>query len=416
MFERPPLCNFRFQDVLPPAACCLPPATRLPPVRRLPAARCPLAALPTRAARCAARRVRRDRGCSYPWDTMHLFFENVIPNLVKFWSAFARTLAGGLEKFTAESWCFWFVYLAPDLLKGLFRDRKYHIHACALGDIIKVCLQFTITYAEINALEQKIIQWVQTYEQRHPKLRSFLDHLDLLHGRYCGFLKRGLRSKVSPWASLNRRALHYAYLEHIGVRYDLPEELAIFGQQREALSQGEKKYEAYPYAVLQVPYQKSNTPDDDLRGQIAQYFADVLGEGATKNKVFRVLPQIMPPWGKVRIVGGDSLRAAWRESVEDKRDNTWVRPCQFVKQMKVLKEKTKSGNKRRSDSSENEYEWVPQLEYGRFEQILECSNIRGSGNVTGRHCVRHRRPMAAHSLSSGIHWQSILTWSATGDQ
>ncbi|KAJ7224713.1 hypothetical protein GGX14DRAFT_387382 [Mycena pura] len=25
-------------------------------------------------------------GCSYPWDTMHLFFENVIPNLGKFWS------------------------------------------------------------------------------------------------------------------------------------------------------------------------------------------------------------------------------------------------------------------------------------------------------------------------------------------
>ncbi|KAJ7835157.1 hypothetical protein B0H13DRAFT_1913741 [Mycena leptocephala] len=30
--------------------------------------------------------------------------------------------------------------------------------------------------------------------------------------------------------------------------------------------------------------------------------------------------------------------------------------------------------------------------------------------------VRHRRPMAAHSLSNGVHWQSILTWSATGGQ
>ncbi|KAJ7271435.1 hypothetical protein B0H12DRAFT_996022, partial [Mycena haematopus] len=28
--------------------------------------------------------------------------------------------------------------------------------------------------------------------------------------RYCGFLKRGLRSRSQPWANLNNRMLHYA--------------------------------------------------------------------------------------------------------------------------------------------------------------------------------------------------------------
>jgi hypothetical protein len=33
---------------------------------------------------------------------------------------FCRSLAGGSSKFTAEAWCFWFVYMAPGLLKGRF--------------------------------------------------------------------------------------------------------------------------------------------------------------------------------------------------------------------------------------------------------------------------------------------------------
>jgi hypothetical protein len=76
---------------------------------------------------------------------MHIFFENIIPNLIKLWSwkfkgmdsgcedykiddkvwteiwqetaeamedipsDFCRSLAGGSSKFTAEAWCFWFV-------------------------------------------------------------------------------------------------------------------------------------------------------------------------------------------------------------------------------------------------------------------------------------------------------------------
>ncbi|KAJ6451861.1 hypothetical protein C8R47DRAFT_918466, partial [Mycena vitilis] len=33
--------------------------------------------------------------------------------------------------------------------------------------------------------------------------------------RYCGFLKRALRSKKSPWSNLNNITLHRAYLEQL---------------------------------------------------------------------------------------------------------------------------------------------------------------------------------------------------------
>jgi hypothetical protein len=150
----------------------------------------------------ALRRVgSMDRARSYPWDCMHLFFENIIPNLVKLWSGkfkgldtgredyeiseevwgtiweetanavasipsdFCRSLAGGPGKFTAEAWCFWFLYMAPGLLQGRFSDPKYHKHCCELGDIIKACLLFTITHADIDAVEERIVRWVETYEK-----------------------------------------------------------------------------------------------------------------------------------------------------------------------------------------------------------------------------------------------------------
>jgi len=94
-----------------------------------------------------------------PWEWMHLVLENVIPNLVNLWtgkfkgldmgsenyeiapeiweeigretaeatrnipSAFVRVLGNIAEdrsQFTAESWCFWFIYLAPILLRNRF--------------------------------------------------------------------------------------------------------------------------------------------------------------------------------------------------------------------------------------------------------------------------------------------------------
>jgi hypothetical protein len=139
-----------------------------------------------------------------PWDFMHLLFENVVKNLVHLWmgkfkgldagiedyiipdhiwkligqetvaavkdipSAFVRSLGNIVEdqsNYTAEGWAFWFTNIAPILLRNRFQNVKYYKHLCNLADIIKTCTRFTLTYVEIDNLEQKIIQWVEEFER-----------------------------------------------------------------------------------------------------------------------------------------------------------------------------------------------------------------------------------------------------------
>ncbi|KAF7378176.1 hypothetical protein MSAN_00242100 [Mycena sanguinolenta] len=191
----------------------------------------------------ALRRVgSMDCARSYPWDCMHLFFENIIPNLVKLWSGkykgldcgredyeipdavwvqiwdetakamknipsdFCRSLESGPGKFTAEAWCFWFLYMAPGLLKGRFSDPKYHIHLCELADIIKTILLFTYTMEILSDLEEKIISWVETYERYifllikgiiiNIILWTILDHLDFFYGTLLWFSQTGTAIQI----------------------------------------------------------------------------------------------------------------------------------------------------------------------------------------------------------------------------
>ena len=140
---------------------------------------------------------------SIPWDFMHLLYENIVKNLVNLWkgkfkgldtgaheyiipdhiwqqigeetvaasknipSAFVRSLGNindDQSHYTAEAWAFWFMYLAPFLLKNRLNDSCFR-HMCKLIDIMKTCIQFTLQHDEIDALENQIISWVQEYER-----------------------------------------------------------------------------------------------------------------------------------------------------------------------------------------------------------------------------------------------------------
>ncbi|KDQ51673.1 hypothetical protein JAAARDRAFT_62365 [Jaapia argillacea MUCL 33604] len=145
-----------------------------------------------------------DYARSFPWDWMHLFLENNGPNLVDLWTGRFKGLDTGREEyelaphvweevgretaeavkdipsifvralsniatdrsgFTAESWAFWLMYLAPILLENRFSDPKYHQHLCELAEIMKTCVQFEITDDELDDLEKRIISWVEDYER-----------------------------------------------------------------------------------------------------------------------------------------------------------------------------------------------------------------------------------------------------------
>ena len=62
--------------------------------------------------------------------------------------------------------------------------------------------------------------------------------------RYCGYLQAGLRSKSHPWANLNNRVLHKAYIEQIDIYFNLDNELNITSNR---LSQYEKVFDQCEY-------------------------------------------------------------------------------------------------------------------------------------------------------------------------
>lgn len=145
-----------------------------------------------------------DYARSFPWEWFHLLLENIIPNLVDFWTGQFKGLGEGVEEFeiapkvweevgretaaavqhipstfvrvlgniasdrslfTAESWSFWFIYLAPKLLEKHFHKQKYYTHMCELVELMKLMLQFRITLKQVDELEQGLICWVKKYER-----------------------------------------------------------------------------------------------------------------------------------------------------------------------------------------------------------------------------------------------------------
>ncbi|TFK62580.1 hypothetical protein BDN72DRAFT_776911 [Pluteus cervinus] len=141
---------------------------------------------------------------SFPYDFMHLIFENVLKNLVLLWTGKYKNLNEGSGAYqlpkkvwdaigaataalgssipgafgarppnvaeagsasTADTWCFWLCYLGPILLSQRFKRRIYFKHFVDLAQLIHICLQFEITATEIQKLRIGFAKWVEKYEQ-----------------------------------------------------------------------------------------------------------------------------------------------------------------------------------------------------------------------------------------------------------
>ncbi|EUC60378.1 hypothetical protein RSOL_338630, partial [Rhizoctonia solani AG-3 Rhs1AP] len=137
-----------------------------------------------------------------PYDAMHLFFENLVPNMIRHWtgkfkgldqgsgnyeilpevwleigrltslvarlvpSAFVGTLpdiAQDEHLYKAEAYAFWALYIAPILLQGRLPETYYE-HFLLMRDIIALSIQLEITHQEIDRLQKMINEWVDEYE------------------------------------------------------------------------------------------------------------------------------------------------------------------------------------------------------------------------------------------------------------
>jgi hypothetical protein len=141
---------------------------------------------------------------SFPYDFMHLIWENLIPNLVMLWTGSFKGLDQGSHCYelprtiwdaigeataasgrhipsaygtrplniakdrsylSAEMWSFWTTYLGPILLQRRFQHAKYYNHFIHLVRLLNHCLQFEITEDDVEETHEGFIRWVQEYEE-----------------------------------------------------------------------------------------------------------------------------------------------------------------------------------------------------------------------------------------------------------
>lgn len=141
---------------------------------------------------------------SFPYDFMHLIWENLVKNLILLWTGEFKGVNEGVESYTlpkavweaigvttaesgstipsaygsrvpnvathrsqcsAEMWSFWTLYLGPVLLRRRFQHQKYYVHFIRLVRLLNICLQFEITDGEIDEIKEGFICWVKDYEE-----------------------------------------------------------------------------------------------------------------------------------------------------------------------------------------------------------------------------------------------------------
>ena len=141
---------------------------------------------------------------SFPFDFMHLIWENLIPNLIDFWTGKfkhlghegegylieehiweeigAATAACGVTipsafgapvpdiakkrfQMNAEMYANWTLYIALIVLRGRFKRPQYYRHFMQLVELLKLCLAFEISEAMLNQMAVGFRSWVEEYEK-----------------------------------------------------------------------------------------------------------------------------------------------------------------------------------------------------------------------------------------------------------
>ena len=141
---------------------------------------------------------------SFPFDFMHVAWENVMKTLVTLWSGDYKGLDEGSRKYriekaawkaigargaaasstipstfgphipdvfekgsymTADMWSFWTQSLAPVLLRGAFKDPECYDHFIDLVYLFSLCLQRNISAANVDAIRSGFVNWVVRYSQ-----------------------------------------------------------------------------------------------------------------------------------------------------------------------------------------------------------------------------------------------------------
>ncbi|KAG9121451.1 hypothetical protein FRC07_002590 [Ceratobasidium sp. 392] len=260
--------------------------------------------------------------------------------------------------YTAESWSFWFIYIAPIVLLGHL-PKKYYDHFLELVSIMKCLLELTNTTERINQLRVEIAGYVERFEKyyyqydydRLPACKLTLHAL--LHvaddvkltgppwaswsfsiERFCRDVTACVLSKVVPYSTVNKHILQISQLSAIAARFPEIRKALLFGKAEAPVevSRMECIYPDYPNTVLRFPRLPGFLLKPSVRRRVAAFLRTNSDMKRTFHQWFGFIPERCERWGKLRIVGGDCIRSASAAnslSVYGNRDNSFV---QFVSQ------------------------------------------------------------------------------------
>ncbi|KAF7348742.1 hypothetical protein MVEN_01393300 [Mycena venus] len=333
---------------------------------------------------------------SFPYDFMHLIYENVVKNLVLLWTGNYKGLDTGTGSYelqpkvweaigaataaagstiptafgarppdvskdrtacTADTWSFWLLYLGPVLLHRKFEKRIYYDHFIEFVKLVNTCLQFKYTPADIASIRAGFAKWVLQYEklyyQNSPDRLSACPltiHV-LLHiadgieaagpvwaywafpmERFCGRLQPCIKSRRYPFASIDGHVVSTAQLSIIKVKHSCEDQIRL-GPPERGLVAGAFAHPSYPSCILLPPRHISQSLSKTLATRIAVSLATRYDTHVSVIKRY-LEPLEIEQWAKVeRLNGGDRmLVSSMLASLEDRRDATYVRYTLLVDQ------------------------------------------------------------------------------------
>ncbi|KAF9546385.1 hypothetical protein CPC08DRAFT_738550 [Agrocybe pediades] len=351
---------------------------------------------------------------------MHLIYENLISNLILFWTGTFKGLDQGTGSYellptvweaigkataqsgstiptaygarppniadnkmscTADTWSFWLLYIGPILLQGRFTQEVYYTHFIELVKLVNMCLQFEIARTDVDVIRKGFASWVEQYERLYYQTSP--DRLpacpvtvhNLLHvadgieaigpvwaywvfpvERFCGLLKPAIKSRRHPYTNIDNFILANAQITQIKNFYDLHEELKLTCKNPELLKG--TAVDGYEEFMLHYPRIKSPTMDTGLTNHLIAALSTRYSKHV--NTVRRAFASAhIELWGKIQILGGgDTIRASevGSSKSEDSRNATYIR-------YELLVDKNARFSRKKP-------ELVPKTHYGQLQYIV----------------------------------------------
>ncbi|EKM74272.1 hypothetical protein AGABI1DRAFT_95753 [Agaricus bisporus var. burnettii JB137-S8] len=350
---------------------------------------------------------------------MHLIWENLIPNLIQFWTADFKELdhqgqgyvieprvwneigaataackisipsafgapvpniATQRGQMTSEMYSNWTLFIAPFVLHGRFKNEVYYKHFMNLVHLLKLCLSLETSWQDLDSIEQGFETWVSDYErlyyQNNPARLSAcpLTIHALLHvawgirvagpvwtywafpmERHCNSLLPAIGSRRHPYASIAAFVSASAQLDQIRLRYDLHQALCLTPEEK--MYTETLIHDSYPLYKLCPPRRMEIIPPLIL-GKI--YAALATRFGVTKGIVQAVLQLDQPvsQYGNAfRLENGDCMVAA---DLVNTREDT--RDASYIKYVQLVDKFARQRNRRP--------EFVPVVFYGQLKRII----------------------------------------------